>query len=339
MLLFALLALAADGGPLLLSAKATKTTVFVGEPIKLVLDWHSTAPVAATGTALGFAVDNGAGVRLYLGHVDEVGADPGGQERSDFTVAGMLKPGDHWVSNLVLVGGSYTNARSLTDLRRNQGAASRSAADFEPGFLFPKPGRYKVRVQHFINDGYGPAAESNPVDFTVRAPTGDDLEVFQLVLRNPGILSGHAEAEALLQKYPRSPYLRWARIQRINLKESYVINGYDPEKGITAEGPLPKAQKEPVARDFHRRVTDTVGSEEDWGAFEEERLALLMHHAQFAHDGEVWTRARGLLLERFSNSPTVKTIKAREAARDNEDEGRDGDQKEPTPKPTPKGGQ
>ncbi len=325
MLLLSILALATGGGGLLLSAGSPKTTVLVGEPVKLVLTWRTTEPVRVifedgqfdSRSALGFAVDGGKGPRLYLEHGHERG--------SDFVTVASLKPGDRWICNLVLVRGSYANAPTLRERR------SLGPSDYLEGFVFSRPGQYTIKVQHFINDSYGPLAESNAVAFTVVEPSGDDLAVFQRVAKDPEILAGRGEADALLRKYPKSPYLRWARIRRIGQMDANVGNGYDPEKGIRSnQPPLHKEERELMTRDFDERVAQELLSDEEWGAFEEERLALGLRHAR---DESIAAIFRKQLFEKFPDSRAVNEIKEeeRESGEDHVDS-----YSHAAPKPTPR---
>jgi hypothetical protein len=152
--------------------------------------------------------------------------------------------------------------------------------------------------------------ESNAIAFTVLDPTGDDLGAYREVMRDPRILSGEGEADVVLRQHPNSPYLRWARIQRIGQMEANVGNGYDAEKGIRSkEPPLHKKERELMTRAFNERVAEELLSDGDWGAFEEERLALGLHHAR---DEGIAAIFRKMLFDKFPDSKTVNEIKEEE---------------------------
>jgi hypothetical protein len=77
-------------------------------------------------------------------------------------------------------------------------------------------------------------------------------------------------------------------------------------------------------------MAEDILSDDDWGAFEEEALALASLYAQAGGEQQMSERARKDLFEKHPRSATVRRIKEAEAEPD------DIDDEPPLPKLSPK---
>jgi hypothetical protein len=236
-------------------------------------------------------------------------------ERIEPTV--MLKRGEEVVRNLVLIQ-----------------CCQLSGGDGLERFLFPTKGKYRLRA---IYSRHQHRVESSELPFTVSDPTPDERDVLDAVRRHPTMLTLRGDADvqamgkALIAKYPKSRYLRRARLQAIESKANAVHNQYDPDTGESMLH-LDKAAIRGFRTGKYRDLAEDVLAESDWGPFEEEALVLADRLAQASGDVALQQKARKELFEKHSRSPVVKRIK-NEEAEDTEEDDEASAPKKPAPKP------
>lgn len=298
-LLFGLAAGAQPG--LVLDLSAPKREVLVGEPVKLVLRLKATRDVAGVpldGDALPvhfvrFLVDDGGHVSTYLEYQRQI------EER--VLVAANLRAGDQRFMNFVLFNGGHVGP----------GGPPTS------GFLFPTPGRFSVRV---IYAGQRETVQSNAVRFDVKAPSGEDLAILEAVRREPRILEGNGDAAAqlkakeLVDRFPQSPYLRWAKLRLLQEKANSPDRDLDPEtvehlRAFDAAG----LERRRVA-EYERMTEELLSKGTDWRPFEEEALAVGILAAQGAGNQQKAQEAKSALYARYPSSATAKRLKAEEGS-------------------------
>jgi len=176
------------------------------------------------------------------------------------------------------------------------------------GFVFPRPGRYTLRVV-YVDEGL--QAEAIPVSVTVEAPAGQDAEVFRLIGGNAFEISyGGPVTGGLLATYPTSPYLRSARLDRFRSREVRLANSRNPDTDEPLWN-LSQSDRDAFSRDFYRRMTQDILRESDWGSFEEIRLSWAASYAEHSGDLETTRRIQQEILERFPRSVSANLIRRR----------------------------
>jgi hypothetical protein len=166
-----------------------------------------------------------------------------------------------------------------------------------PEFLFEEPGRYSVRAV-YLREGRR-LAESNALRFEVSEPTGAEADVAAVVREQPNIMGpgGHPgileKRRELLEKYPDSRYLKWARLQLLWVKDSELRNDLRLRPSRSAEY-LALAQE---------------AERGDWGPFEEDALALALLAAANGGDDVLHQRLRKTLLERHPKSAWARYVR------------------------------
>jgi hypothetical protein len=311
--LLALCLMASMGTPLRLDLRAPQKDLLVGEPVKLVLTWQASQKLEAhiddesNGLVhLQIWVDGGSGPRRYW---EAMRSAP-----EQLVAPTEFVAGEEVVQNISLLRGGYGDREPEKDVG---------------GFMFPVTGHYKVRVAY--SDAKGLRAESNDVSFDVKEPTGEDREVLERLRRQPELLTTEKGA-GLLKQHPRSPYLRWARLLAIQEREIELRNRRDPDSGASLWH-LDKDSLEAFQAERFRRMTQDLLGDDDWGAFEEERLDLATRFAEMGKDESSAERARKELVQKFPRSAAVKRLQAQEAAsaaKDKEKEKDEGPPKKPS---------
>jgi hypothetical protein len=315
--LLAAVLLATDLSGLSLTTSSSQKEVLVGEPLRVTFRWKATAPVKDVAVeesdfvfqSILLSVDDGHGALLYREYRHQM------TER--LLVLASLKTGDEEVVDLVFYRGGYVDR------------PTRQARD---SFLFPRAGEYSVTAI-YLHDGV-PKITSNRLHFTVTEPSESDRVVMEQVRRDPTLVSADGSADSralvksLLEKYPQSPYLRWAKLERFKQRQNALNNEYDPDTGQSIFH-LGKEGMGAFRRQHYRRMAEEILSDREWGPFEDEALGLASLYAYGAGDEEISARAKKDLFEKYPRSATVKRIKDEEAKPDVEDEA----PVKPSPKP------
>jgi hypothetical protein len=267
-----------------LSLETPQRDVLPSEPVKLILKWQAReeACVAPLGTP-GFVQitvwrdgDNSMGVyREYSTAIVMSGAP------NTTTVA----KGSPMIVSMYLVCGGY----GLGEQHR-------------PSFVFPTPGKYSLAIRGVQADKV--AFESNRLSFDVREPESKDKEVFTIIARSPRLLlDAGPDAEKLLDLYPESPYLRYAKVARLRRWRNDLINRIDPHTGTSVgygKG------TEHWAAEQGRALADALLADGDWGAFEEERLFGAASFKQTSGDSSGARHLRKVIRERFPGSESAQ---------------------------------
>ena len=269
--------------PIHLAVRPVQTELIVGEPLKLVLAFEARTTVELRVPQeedgyrpLKFWIDDGSGSREYFeyatGPSDDVGAPR------------VLNPGEQEIVNVVLAYGRYS----------------------QPSFPFPDDGKYAMRVQYATATA---CADSNVVSFTVMEPMGEaERRMHAALHREPLVLKvarGYEErAEAWVAADTRNRYLRWPRLKLIIARAEEISTGF--LRAQRDQQPRSSRMDDHKREYFTKTAEDLVG--EDWGPFEEERLALIAKCHRWSGrrmDADVAERE---LLERFPGSAAARQI-------------------------------
>lgn len=282
--------LASNAG-LSLEISTPQATVLVGEPVKVVTRWKPLRDVNVylqdadirPDDRLQFWVNGGLGFKRYREYPRRI---------DEMEAPALLNSGDERVTNLMLFRGGYVEAgRDI------------------PGFVFPVPGQYTLKVT-YADAKEGVSAESNVLTFTVEDATGDELTVLQSVRNDPKILDARraAPAKALLERFPDSRYLKWAKLHLLQERASELQNRYDPDTGESLWN-MDAGQLTAIRRQHFARMTDSILSDTNWRGFEEESLELAMLYAGRGGDGATVNRLKTDLLTRFPRSAAAQHIR------------------------------
>lgn len=296
--LFAL-GLATAPVPLTLEISSPQSAVFVGEPVKLLLQWTGLKDVDIKGLdpadvgRMRFEVTKATGVsRKYV-------------EYHDVIADGIYRP-------LKLNKGQVVRRTVVLTIGGPPNSPGPGGGSVQAGFLFPDSGRYRLRIS------IEPVGlTSNMIEFEVRPPTADEREVYTEVTRDPTLLRGgrtQASRERLTQllgRYPRSQYLRFARLQLIKGQLAAEI---DPRTGDSI-WTLDEGTRAVYLHSQKAEALRQIDSSEDWGPFDEERLFLGAELSGRLGDGEAEGRFRTMLLARFPVSEKADEARAAEAKR------------------------
>jgi len=319
MLFIAAALMAADVSGLSLEATTPQRELLVGEPLRLTLRWKAARAVKHVAIeepdfvfqSLLLSVNDGSGSRLYREYPHDI------VER--LLVTRSLGKDEEDVANLVFYRGGYLD---------------RPGGEAQDGFLFPRKGEYSVTAI-YAPEGTLSTVVSRAVRVKVMAPSGSDRAILDLVAKDPMLLRGGGDRESqalvkeLLSKHPDTRYLRWAKLRLFEERANALLDDRDPDTResifhLGAEGLADFRHK------YYRRLAEDVLSEQGWGAFEEEALALASLYAHGAGDKEMSERVKKDLFEKHPRSATVKRIKEVEA------EPSDIEDDPPTVKPSPK---
>lgn len=237
----------------------------------------------------------------------------------DGTGARLYREYPHSLTELLLVRRSFEKGEEeiVNHVFFKGGYVDRPGGDAQDGLLFPRKGKYSVTVL-YVHGGAVSMMASNTLQLEVDEPNGSDRQVLEAVRRNPDLLRARGSADdrsyirTALEEHPRSPYLRWAKLERSRHKASDLQSDRDPDTGDSVYH-LGKEGLAEFRRQHYRRLAEDILSDEDWGPFEEEALAMASLYAHGAGDKEMSERARKDLFERYPRSATVKRIKEAEA--------------------------
>lgn len=279
------LLLAASSG-LSLHLAPEKSEILVGEPLRLKLTWRAERALQIPDAAIagGWNYDY---VQVWVdgptGRHEYREIPPMLEER--VVAADPLSAGDEVVSELVLLYGLH-------------GMKSE-------GYLFPVPGTYALMVRYADNKN---PADSNIISVRVSQPDGTERTVFDAVKADPNeIKLGGPKAQRLAAKNPSSRYLRAARVAHYREKESRLRDRRDPETGDPLS--MSQDQWEHSAADTYRRMAEEIKEAEDWGPYEDVRLAMLAEYAKRGGDVEEAERAKKEVLARFPKSRVADAIR------------------------------
>jgi hypothetical protein len=276
-LVLAALLVAAPADPLSalqLRLATAKRTLLAGEPLRLELTWTTTAPVYVDGDA-----------RFFVASPDGVArqwheAEPEGTE--SMARGAVLGPGERLVTAHVL---AATGSLTLP-------ASPAVPPVSHLALAFPIPGRYRVQARH------APAA-SNWLDLEVVPPAGAEAEVHDFIRAHPWVLTPYvtqaqpAGLDAMLRGHPMSVYFARTRLLLWDRKfeKAYLAAPEVP-------GPIPSTGDVPAVLDEIARATLP-------GAFEEDRLSLLLQSAASATHQDRALVAWRELLARFPSGAAV----------------------------------
>lgn len=314
-LLAALSILVAVPAGITLDIRSPQRSVLVGEPVKLVVTWRATKAGTErifpenedfTNWSLHFLVSDGATERRYREMPRSL------DDRIEPIV--KLSAGGEAVRTLVLAQGLPSEGSPL---------------------LFEVKGQYKLRAvyakfKHWV--------ESNTLSFTVTEPEAEDRKVLEAARADPALLrlggdaQSQARTKALIANHPGSPYLRWAKLRVLDEEGMAFHNGYDPSTGESLWH-LDKVTLRERRLQGYRELGERILEEADWGAFEEDALALAHRYGQASGDVALTQKARDQLLKKYPRSAVVKRIKEDEADDDEDDEDDDQPPAKPSPKP------
>lgn len=277
--------------PLHVTLRTSQAELLMGEPLKLAVTLRARSrtgirlPQESDGyRPLRFFIDGGSGPREYF----EYATGP----TDDVAGATTLNPGEEETTNLVLAYGRYAQA----------------------GFPFPHPGNYSVRVQYAMDNV---CADSGEVSIRMVEPESADERSMYLALRKqPLVLKvarGYEErAKQLIAADSGSRYLRWPRLKLMLSRRDEIVSGFGGEQ---TNKPLPLARLEEHKRKYFIATADDL-AEEDWGAFEEERLLIVSNYLDWTGHRADAAAAELELLERFPESAAAKQLRKRQRVED-----------------------
>src|SRR3989442_1600780 len=198
-LLLAAAVAGAETTGLTLQLTATKPKIFMGEPLKVLVVWSASQPIAVNVESVKLMLDDGTGFKQHV--------ETQTQTRSVIQAPVNLAAGESRVTAYVLsVSGGGMPPSEKTVFR----------------FAFPQPGRYRLVADYF-------GLTSNVVTIEVKAPEGKDADLYAKYLRaRPELLNGWAfmnlrsqdDAELaakLLDEHRGSPYL--GRLQMLSWEQ------------------------------------------------------------------------------------------------------------------------
>ena len=284
-----MLFLSASSG-LTLHLAPQQNDILVGEPLRLALTWHANRTLQ-----LPAEVDAGGWNYDYL----QIWVDgPFGRHRyreippmieERVIASSPLTAGNDSTSELLLLYGRHVAKRD--------------------GFLFPTAGTYTIMVRYA--DDRNPA-ESNTITVRVKEPDEAERVVLDALKTEPNeIRLGGPKAQRLLEKHPSSRYLCLARIARYHEREGRLLEQRDPETGEPVS--VPSEQWSVTAANAYRRMSEDLAASEDWGAYEDVRLALLAEYARRGGDSAGARRAKDQVLTRFPRSRVADQIRSDDA--------------------------
>jgi hypothetical protein len=279
-------------GSLVLNVRSPQSTVLVGEPIKLVVEWN------ARGTVRTAVVDDRESVRVLTVRVhsrsgalvgiyreEEVFGDTDGPRKT------VIQGGASMITSMYLVFGGYLGEH------RNS-------------CLFERPGEYTLTLEYRPPDGV--FADSNAIAFSVVEPTGSEREVLDAVRERAWMLRGGQKTDGLLEKYPDSRYLQYAKVERMKSWNNALVNGQDPYTRAPQGHKGREALRNWKADESRRLVTGFLATD-SWGVFDEERLTWAALYMELAGDKVSAAAFRRELRARF---PGTKGARQAEGYRD-----------------------
>ena len=297
--MLSLLAVVLAGAPLTVSIDSPQQEVLVGEPWKLVVTWEGElGPREAIHTdieRLQLHIDEGKRERVYVEDRNRRPGDPIICNDSEPTY--RLQPGERLRESYVFVTG------------RSPGTSA-EPIDF---LLFPKPGKYTVRVMQ--ERWAAPPMWSKKITVRVKEAGGRDREVIERVRDHERVLAAEDAPEQeraldeLLESQPESQYLRWARLRRMRETGDAIANA--PEiRQLRDEGERASDYSAfgRALEDARRQLALDVLSSQTWGPFEPEAWAYAMYLADNAEDEALEARIRADILRKHPQSAAANAI-------------------------------
>jgi hypothetical protein len=239
-----------------LQLDAPITKVGVGEPVKIVIQWHANRALDSLdiedadfsrGT-LSFWVGDEHGRRHYREFRRSL--------RDQLHVPGGASSGDTVAVGYVLMRGGYDHN-----------------AEPVPALLFSHPGRFTLTAAYSVNGS--DVAVSNPIAFVVSPPSNADRAFMAGIGDNwAKVLEAREdELRRLIERYEPAGYLRYVRLLEVRQREERErLTAISASRARGWSEP-PSLRQHYVA--FLRELEDT-----QWGPFAEEALALSIDYAE-----------------------------------------------------------
>lgn len=276
-----------SSGPLVMQVRSPEKVVLVGEPIKLVVEWsargtlhvplaHGTENIGTVMVRVNRRDGTLLGVYRERGQDEVVGRGPMPE----------LREGAPAITSIYLVSGAYVGS-------------------YASGYVFERPGAYTLTVEYRGPDGL--SARSNALSFEVEEPSGQEGEVFTAIRERPSILRGGKQAEDLLEQYPASRYLQFAKITRMVRWQHALVNGQDPHTGAYQRHDGSEMRRIWKADQARLLATQFLATD-NWGVFDEERLWWTSLLLDWSGDKISAGAARRELRARFPGTKGAKEV-------------------------------
>jgi hypothetical protein len=274
-----------------LHIESPQRTVVVGEPLKLVARMRVSGASGMvvvpplpdfSEPVITFLVNDGTRERRYAEFPRGHGV----------AVRLRLSQGEEIGRTLVLLQGGYVPpAQSMA----------------VPELLFAKPGEYALKAEYASN-GSAPPVYSNEVRVRVRAPRGVEAEILSFSETNRLVLDAAGSTDdqnrrtaELMNRYPESPYLRWARLRDLTFKDVKPESDDEREAMVALERSDPGAYDRQVRLKYAERAKAVLDFSH-WGPFEEDALALAYRFARSSQDENLAREVRERLLGGYPGS-------------------------------------
>lgn len=275
-----------------LGVQPLQPEIVVGEPLMLQVTWSAAKRLdVRRPEQIRVIITGPGGYRAVLEGPSRFGG---------VTLPTPIDPSNPLVTKILLLHGDY-----LSERERGQNVLA-----------LPTPGDYLVQVAYDELK-----VVSKPAGIRVIAPEGEEADVFRDLYGRPGQPYDDRRAAALLTKYPRSRYLRMARVGEIATRLGKVAGAQDPDTGQSMTH-LPQEERRAwQARQAQVALQELESGE--WGGWDEDRLKLAIDTAKGAGERTIAERLEEDVLRRLPDSATAREIKrrrAREAASDAKEE-------------------
>jgi hypothetical protein len=296
--LCALAFLAVDLAGLSLTVSTPRDTVLVGEPVKATVRWRANTLVRDVAVedqkflfqSIRLVVERDGQVEMYREAPHEM--------HEKLLVRRRLAPGEEVVTEHVFHKGGYTDETGRTR---------------QLSFLFPKPGVFWVRAV-YVHLGVVTDVRSNRIRFEVKEPVGSDAVVMDAIrtrselLAGEGGLPGLAATQRLLDRYPRTPYLRMFKLSQFRQRSALLGAEYDPDTQQSFFH-LGEEGRTDFKRRYYARMVEEVLAEPDWSPFGDDALALAAVFAIGAGDTALAERLKKELIEKNPDSPRAARVR------------------------------
>lgn len=270
--------------------------VLVGEPLRVQGTWRQKQPGYTnwesedfTWQTLALAVDDGKTLRFYREAAHK--RDSGGHIVAT-TPAGTTVAVDY----VFLTGRDYV------------GPGSDKSGGWNPGYraleddtcVFPTKGNYRVWAVLTAVDGQPTEVRSNTLTFTVTTPSSEERKILTVLRAAPGRFRSEDFGPEyllarLLKERPHSPYLRWARLKRLQQDLRRPGRGDNPAAR--------RVERQTVLRSKAQEAMD-----DGWGSFEDLALGVAHELAAAAGDPHLAQQIRRRLLSRFPDSAAARRL-------------------------------
>jgi len=284
MILQAIFAVATAGPGITLSVTLPKSSIIVGEPLKVVTKWTATSHTFLDPEAAVMLINDGTGYHEYRETSTGI---------ADRITSVELTPGSAWVGGDVLAAAGQVKGDGTRAFR----------------FPFPNPGTYTLKV------AYG-AAVSNEVVVSVAIPQGTDATLFAGYLRSrPDLLTPWAVLEetdfelldGLLQQYKGSAYAFRPQLLVWEKKIEKAVVAYGTSGSITTGSP--------ISGDLGALLAEIESANWTGAPFDEDRLILAAETRLKWGDRDGAIRDYQLIVDQYrdgSLAQYAQTILARE---------------------------